>query len=278
MRIGLSSPLQHSNAKEWAARMKELGCGAVVFPLDYTAHENDIADYVDAARNAGLVIAEVGIWKNVFAIVPKEREEARERARRQLKLADEIGALCCVNVAGTYGGPVWDGGYRENFSADYWNQLVSYTRELIDEVHPTRTKYSIEPMPWMYPTGPQEYRKLVEDVDRDAMGVHMDIINMINTPQRYFFPEEFLEECFDILGEQILSCHLKDIRLRQELTFQLEETACGKGSFPIERYIEKINEVNPDMPVIIEHLTTDEEYISSLAYVQKRMTESEKMR
>lgn len=274
MRIGLSSPLQHKDAKGWASRMKELGCGSVVFPLDYTASDNDIADYVDAAKNAGLVIAEVGIWRNVFAIDSVEREQARERARGQLRLADEIGALCCVNVAGTYGGQQWDGGYRENFTAECWEQLVSYTRQLIDEVHPVKTKYSIEPMPWMYPTGPEEYRRLVEEVDRDAMGVHMDIINMINTPQRYFFPEDFLDQCFDILGSQILSCHLKDIRLREELTFQLEETACGKGSFPIERYIDKINEVNPDMPVIIEHLTTDEEYISSLNYVRQRLEES----
>ncbi len=154
MRIGLSSALQHQTAKEWAANQKELGCRAVVFPVDYTAPEKVIAEYVDAARENDLLIAEVGIWRNVFALNKEERALARERAIGQLRLADEIKAKCCVNVAGTYGGPVWDGGYKENFSQKCWDLTVEYTQQLLDEVKPKYTEYSIEPMPAMYPTSP----------------------------------------------------------------------------------------------------------------------------
>ena len=271
MRIGLSSPLAHTTAQEWAQQMVDLGCRAVVFPLDYTAPESRIADYVDAASLHQLTIAEVGIWRNVLATDAGERRMARERAVGQLRLADEIGALCCVNVAGTFGGPLWDGGYRENFSRQAWEAVVDYTQSLLDEVRPRRTEYSIEPMPWMIPTGPDEYLRLLRDVDRERFGIHIDLVNMINCPQRYFFAEEFMEECFDKLGEKICSCHLKDIRLRHELTFQLEETACGNGTLPIEKYISLIDRCNPEMPVIIEHLTTDAEYRASLCYVQERL-------
>ncbi|WP_130837742.1 sugar phosphate isomerase/epimerase family protein [Lachnoclostridium sp. Marseille-P6806] len=271
MRLGLSSPLAHETAGEWAAKMKELGCGCVNFPLDFTAPENQIADYVNAARANGLVIAEVGIWRNVFAVNPQERREARERAEGQLRLAEAIGARCCVNIAGTWGGPVWDGGYRENFSGECWDRTVEYIRELIDTVRPKNTEFSIEPMPWMIPTGPDEILKLCEAVDREAFGVHLDIVNMINCPERYFFSDEFLEECFDKLGDRICSCHLKDIRLREELTFQLEETRCGNGTLNIEKYIRLMNDVDEDMPVLIEHLKTDREYLDSLAYVKERL-------
>lgn len=271
MRIGLSSALKHETAKQWAEQMKALGCRAIVFPVDYTAPENVIADYVDAAHANDLLIAEVGIWRNVFAIDPKEREEARKRAVGQLRLADEIGAKCCVNVAGTYGGPVWDGGYKENYSRECWDLVVEYTKNLIDEVRPTKTEYSIEQMPWMYPTSPDECLKLLEDVDREAFGVHLDVVNMINCPERYFFSDDFLQECFDKIGKLVTSCHLKDIRLRDELTFQLEETYCGNGTLNIEKYISLINQYNQDMPVIIEHLNTDEEYKASLEYVMGRL-------
>ncbi len=251
--------------------MVELGCKAIVFPLDYTAPENLIADYVDEAKKNDLTIAEVGIWRNVFAIDRKEREEARERAIGQLRLADQIGAKCCVNVAGTFGGPMWDGGYKENYSKETWDLIVSYTQGLIDEVKPTHTEYSIEPMPWMYPTSPDECLKLLSEVDRPAFGIHLDVVNMINTPQRYFFSDDFIQECFDKLGHLVCSCHLKDIRLREELTFQLEETYCGNGTLNIEKYISLMNQYNPDMPVIIEHLNTDEEYRASLQYVKDRL-------
>ena len=271
MRIGLSSPLSHETPEQWAAQMEALGCRSVVFPADCHQPDHVIADYVQAAARHDLLIAEVGIWRNVFAIDDAEREAAVSYAQGQLRLADEIGAKCCVNVSGTWGGPVWDGGYRENFTRECWNRIVSYTRELIDTVKPSSTMYSLEPMPWMYPTGPDECLQLLKDVDRPSFGIHLDVVNMINCPERYFFSDDFLQECFDKLGPQICSCHLKDIRLTQELTFQLEETWCGNGTLNIEKYIRLMNQYNPDMPVIIEHLNTDEEYRASLAYVQERL-------
>ena len=271
MLLGLSSSLKHVDAKDWARKMKDLGCGCVNFPINCDAPDHVIADYADAARDEGLVIAEVGIWRNVFAIDPAEREEARRFALGQLRLADEIGARCCVNVMGTYGGPVWDGGYRENFTKECWDLSVAYTQSLIDEVKPKRTHYTVEPMPWMIPTGPDECLRLRDAVDREAFAIHLDVVNMINCPERYFFADEFLDECFEKLGPIIESCHLKDIRLSTELTFRLIETFCGDGVLNIEKYISLINQYDPDMPVIIEHLNTDEEYLASLQYVKARL-------
>ena len=96
----------------------------------------------------------------------------------------------------------------------------------------------------------------------------MDIINMINQPARYFFPEAFMDECFEKLGSRILSCHLKDIRLRDELTFQLKELPCGEGVFPLQAYLDWADRCDPDMPVIIEHLDSDQEYLTALDYVK----------
>ncbi|MCR4655278.1 MAG: sugar phosphate isomerase/epimerase [Lachnospiraceae bacterium] len=274
MRIGISSALKHDSPREWAEKMVSLGCRSVVFPVDYTEKDSVIADYADEARKNDLVIAEVGIWRNVFAVDKTEREEARQRALAQFRLADEIGADCVVNVAGTDGGPIWDGGYPGNYTKESWNAIVSYIQGLIDEVKPKRTSYSIEAMPWMYPTGPDEYLRMMKEVDREAFSCHLDVVNMINCPERYFFSDEFLEETFDKLGRYVQSCHLKDIRLREELTFQLEEVGCGEGTLNIGKYMLLAHKADPDMPMIIEHLNTDEEYIKSLAYVKNIMDEN----
>ena len=65
-----------------------------------------------------------------------------------------------------------------------------------------------------------------------------------------------------------MSCHLKDIRLKPEYTFQLEECACGEGALDIPLYIRLASAENPSLPMIVEHLTTDEEYVSSVRYVR----------
>ena len=268
MLLGTSSPLKHDSPDEWAALHKNLGLGCVNFPLDCNAGEEACLSYATAAKAAGLTIAEVGIWRNTLSADPQERKSNMDYAVRQLQMADRIGALCCVNVIGTPYGPRWDGGYRDNFSPELWDMAVKMIREIIDRAAPKRARFCIETMPWMIPSSPDEYLKLISDVDRTEFGVHLDVVNMISSPQRYFFNDEFLEECFGKLHGRICSCHLKDIRLKEEYTFQLEECACGEGSLDIPEYIRLAEAENPDMPMIIEHLSEDEQYIASVRYIQ----------
>ena len=270
MLLGVSSSLEHKSPEDWAARHKALGLGAVVFPVDYLAGEEKVMAYKRAADDAGLVIAEVGVWRNTLAADLQEREHWIDYAIGQLRMADRIGARCCVNVVGTPYGPRWDGGYRGNFSAELWNMAVDMIRQIIDTACPGHTKFSIESMPWMIPSGPDEYLRLMDDVDRPQFGAHLDVVNMITSPERYFFNDRFLEECFSKLKGRICSCHLKDIRLKEEYTFQLEECACGEGSLDLQRYIALASAEDEHMPMIIEHLCSDSEYEASVRYVRGR--------
>ena len=271
MYLGISSSLEHGSPEEWATKHKTLGLKTVNFPVSYDDGEDTVMAYKRAADAAGLTIAEVGVWRNTLAADPDERKQWIDYAIRQLCMADAIGAACCVNVVGTPNGPRWDGGYRDNFSRELWDMAVAMIRQIIDAARPVHTKFCIESMPWMIPSSPDEYLRLIEDVDRAEFGTHLDVVNMITTPQRYFFNDEFLEECFQKLHGTIVSCHLKDIRLKQEYTFQLQECACGEGTLDIERYVRLATAENPCMPMIIEHLTTDEEYVASVRYVRERL-------
>ena len=271
MYLGISSSLAHTSPEDWAKKHTGLGLKSVVFPVDCNAGEEKIMAYKKAADDAGLVIAEVGVWRNTLAAEPAERARWIDYAVEQLKMADQIGARCCVNVVGTPYGPRWDGGYRDNFSQQAWDMAVKMIQEIIDRANPTQTKFSIESMPWMIPSSPEEYRRLMKDVDRPQFGAHLDVVNMITSPERYFFNDRFLDECFEKLGDQICSCHLKDIRLKEEYTFQLQECACGQGTLDIPRYISLATKARSDMPMIIEHLTTDDEYIQSVKWIDSLM-------
>ncbi len=271
MYLGISSSLEHGSPEEWANKHKALGLKTVVFPVCCDDGEETIVAYKKAADEAGLTIAEVGVWRNTLAADPDERKRWIDYAIRQLRMADAIGAACCVNVVGTPYGTRWDGGYRDNFSKELWDMAVGMIRQVIDAVRPVHAKFCIESMPWMIPSSPDEYLRLIEDVDRAEFGTHLDVVNMITSPRRYFYNDEFLEECFQKLHGTIVSCHLKDILLKQEYTFQLQECACGEGTLDIERYARLATAENPHMPMIIEHLTTDEEYEASVRYVQGRL-------
>ncbi len=270
MRLGTSSPLNHTTPEEWAANQSKLGCRTVVFPVQSNEPEQKILAYKEAAEKAGLTIAEVGIWRNAMAADPVERKSNRDYCVEQLRLADFLGARCAVNVAGAFG-PIWDGGYRENFTEEAWKQTVAMVQEIIDRADVKNTYFTLEPMPWMIPTGPKEYLRLLDRVERDHFAVHMDIINMINSAERYFHPEEFVEECAELLGSRIRSCHIKDVHLDRRYTLRMEECGPGDGEFPLRFYAEKMHAIDPDMPVILEHLQTDEEYLKYMAYLKQEL-------
>lgn len=267
MRLGISSSLNGLNPKEWADKLTELGLKSVVFPVDCTADDSLIDEYVKEAKAHDLLIAEVGIWRNAIASDPSEASKNLEYSINQLKLAEKIGARCCVNVAGAFSGPRWDGAHKDNFSDEAFDKTVKMIQQIIDAVNPKNTYFTIEPMPWMIPTGPSEYLKLMKAVDRERFAVHLDIINMINCPDRYFFSDKFTEECFDILGPYIKSCHLKDINLLPDFTFQLKECALGEGTFDYIKYINMASALDADMPMIIEHLKDDNAYEESVNFL-----------
>ena len=268
MRLGTSSPLKHDSAFEWAENQTALGCRSVVFPLSSNDPEEKINEYVEAAKTHDLLIAEVGIWRNAMSIDPEERKIQRDYCVRQLQLADRTGARCAVNVAGAFGDR-WDGHYKENFSKESREQIVKMVQDIIDRAEVKNTYFTLEPMPWMIPTGPEDYARLIEEVDRDRFAVHMDIINMTNSLERYYEAEAFIDRCTALLGDKIRSCHIKDVHLKEEYTFQLEECAPGEGEYPLRYYAGKMHSIDPDMPVILEHLNTDEEYIRYLNYLKE---------
>lgn len=268
MKLGIAIQLSHTSPEEWAQKHRAHGLSAVVFPLDYTADQKLIDAYAQAAREYGLVIAEVGAWCNPIAADPALRAKNINFCLRQLELADYVGALCCVNIAGA-AGEVWDGGYKENYAPETYEAIVESVRAIIDAVKPKRAKYALETMPWMYPDSPESYLRLIADIDRPQLGVHLDVVNLINCPERYFNNAELTRRCFELLGDRVLSCHLKDTVLRGRLTISIEETFPGTGGFDIAAFVAEADNVNPELPVIIEHLASEEEYIRAVRYVQE---------
>lgn len=273
MRLGLNYSLQHHSPEEWAKKNYELGVKATSFPIDSHSKIELIDAYKKAATEYDIMIAEVGVWVNPVANDPIERENAIQYCINQLKLADYIGARCCVNVTGAFG-TRWDGPYKENFSEEAWQFIVLTIQRIIDGAKPTNTYYSIEPMPWMIPSNIAEYLRLIQEVDRERFAVHMDLVNLITSPKKYFYQEEFIKEIKKSLGEKIKSCHLKDIHLIPDYTWQLKEVECGKGELNIEAYIKMVNELDLDMPILIEHLPSENAYRKSFAYVKKRLEQS----
>lgn len=269
MRIGGGIEKPYQNPEEWVKYVKKLGYRAVLAPIDYQASTDEKQAYLRCVKENDLVIGEVGVWKNVIALDDKERNFALEYCKNQLALADELSANCCVNITGSQG-EIWDGFYEENYSEDTYALVIDSIRDIIDSVKPTRTFYTIETMPWMVPDSPEEYLKIIQDVDRKAFGVHLDFVNMINCPKRYLFCDAFIEECFTKLGTQIKSIHGKDVIMENAYTTLIHETMPGKGKINYQKVAKLCDKIGPDTTLFVEHLPDFESYRQAAAYVREQ--------
>lgn len=259
MRLGGPIFIDSPDPERWAKAVRAKRYRAAYCPVDASAGSEVIQAYAKAAAQADIVIAEVGAWSNPLSPDPSERSQALAHCQRQLALAEEIGAGCCVNIAGACG-PVWDGPYPANLTRLTFDLIVEQTRAIIDAVQPRRTYYTLEPMPWIYPCDADDYLNLIRAIDRPRFAVHLDPVNMINNPQRFFTNGEFLRECFDKLGPYIKSIHAKDIRLTDAFTVHLDEVRPGLGDLDYRTFLTRANRLPANTPIMLEHLETEAEY------------------
>lgn len=108
MRLGINGDLEHHSPEEWIRQIHRFGVRAAIAPMDKSAPAEVCQEYLRAAQENDIVIGEVGIWKNVLDPDKEKAKGAIAFAKEQLAFADEIGARCCVNIAGA-AGEIWDG-------------------------------------------------------------------------------------------------------------------------------------------------------------------------
>ena len=259
MRLGAMKVKDFDTPDSWARAVKEEGYSAASCPVSIGSCSETVNAYRQAAEKADILISSVGAWSNPLSADETERNLAKEKCKKALALADEMGARCCVNISGGRGGK-WDGPDGKNLTEETFEMIVESVREIIDGVKPQKTFYALETMPWMYPDSAESYLRIIKAVDRKAFAVHFDPVNLINSPSRYFTNGAFMGDFIARLGPHIKSCHAKDVLLRDKFTVHLDEVRPGLGSLDYPVFLSKIEELDKDMPVITEHLSTLEEY------------------
>ncbi|MBR3740153.1 MAG: TIM barrel protein [Clostridia bacterium] len=265
MRLG--GTVCFSDPAKWEDALIASRFRAITAPFNCDSPREEIDRYCEIASRHDVKIAEVGVWRNPFDTVNGQKN--LEYAKRQLALADQLSIPCCVNIVGTDSPAGWDAADPSNFREETYERIVGSIREIIDDVNPKTAYYCIEPMPWMIPDSPEVYLKLIRDVNRERFAAHMDFVNMINCPRRFLDADGFIESCFVQLAPLIKSTHLKDSRMHlTRLTTVLEECAPGEGALDFGMVLWIIDKYLPkDAPVLLEHMSTFEEYQKAYQFV-----------
>jgi len=266
MRLGVGLSIPSEDPETIARAYCQAGYTAAVCPAVTLNQPERIGAIQEAFKKRDVLLAEMGIWNNMLHPDPEIRKANVQANIEALAIADEVGVRCCVNIAGSFDSNHWDGPHPKNLSEEAFALTIENIRRILDAVKPKRTVYSLETMPWVIPDSIESYKRLIDAIDDLMFGVHLDPVNMINSPARFYNNAGFLRECFARLGERIVSVHAKDIRLAPELTVHLQEVRPGLGDLDYKTFLTEMSNLPVDTPFILEHLP-QEEYAPAQAYV-----------
>lgn len=269
VRLGGPVFIKSSDPLELAREHRRLGYSAGYCPDAGLQDARRLQEIRSAFEAEKVVIAEVGAWVNLLDPDPEKRRMNLQYATDRLAIADAVGAMCCVDIAGSFHESVWYGPHPRNVTREYFDATVENCRKLIDAVKPKHTFFTIEMSPWNLPDSPDEYLKLIRAVDRRTFGVHLDPCNIVNSPRRMYANGELIRECFQKLGRWILSCHAKDLRWVYGMQMHFEEVVPGRGEIDYRTYLREVSRSGHGAPLMLEHLKTAEEYVEGAGFVRK---------
>jgi len=222
----------------------------------------------NACRAEDVVIAEVTAFGfNMMSRDSEERKKALDTMCEKMALADEVGARCCVNIAGYRGSDAKHRQHPENLNQVGFDLTVENVRHIVDTVKPKRAKFTLEAMAWIIPDGPDSYLELIQAIDRPGFAVHFDPINLINSPRRHFENGKFLEECFAKIGKWIVCCHAKDTLMTGDSITHINEGRPGTGILDWKTFLRGIAALPQNPPVMMEHLRSQDEYLQARDFI-----------
>lgn len=265
LRLGGPIFLKSEDPTERAREHRRLGYSAAYCPPIKLVEIAKLAAIEKAFATENVVIAEVGAWVNMLEADAAKRKQNLDYVIERLAIAEAVNARNCVNIGGSFNPKQWDGPDPRNVTKEYFDATVENCRKVIDAVKPKRTKFTIEMMGWSLPDSPDSYVQLFKAIDRAGFGVHVDVCNIINSPERFYRSAELIAETFRKLGQWVCSCHAKDLAGKN---VHFIETIPGRGGVDYRAYMRGIMKYAPEAPLMLEHLSKPEEYEEGKEYIQ----------
>ncbi len=252
------------------AKVKEKGYKAIYCPII----DLDNYDLIDLTRKRlaeeDIIIAEAGTWENLLDLNLEDRAKNRDKMVQTILLADALGARTAINTSGALNFGSHRNHCAANFTEEAFEAVLEQTRELLDRTNPKHTKLSYEIYQWHILDTTKEIKRMVDAINDDRFGVHLDLVNLLNCPRRYWRSYDVAKEFIDTLGEHLVSCHVKDVWMNQGVNDDLEfhEVPAGQGQVDIAGCMKLLSALPGEIPYMMEHLTSEEQYTQVCGYLR----------
>lgn len=159
--------------------------------------------------------------------------------------------------------------HPDNATPEAWLDLLSTMQEALETAEGHGVTLALEPEIGNVVDSAEKGRRLLDEMRSPRLKVVMDAANLFDAEdpaRRLSRSEQILDEAFELLGEDIVIVHAKDVRASGEVV------AAGKGDLDYGLYLKHLSEAGYGGPLVM-HGLAEEEVEGSLAFLRGKLAE-----
>jgi len=255
--------LDYTKEKSIADRVKkirEMGytsacsvCGSNIRNPWLDASETEIKDLKEALNTYDVTFFDVHTYTNNIHPDLEQRKKNHTYIIEQCEVAERVGARMITTHAGTRSSLYPISPHKDNWTWETWKLVVKVMKQLLKDTSGMNVAFAIEACNMTCMNNPRAHLQLIEETADPRLKVCLDPVNMMH-PGVYFRTTELLNECFDLLGENIIAGHCKDTyMLPDRMSMYLTEVMPGKGEMDFETYLIRLSRLSSPRTLLIEH-------------------------
>jgi len=232
----------------------------------YTACEGGSAEWVNGTltdsqiRELKAILSEHDVqfyalhtWVNIIHPNLDERRKNQRHVAQAVEMAERLGmGYILTHTGGNASGRNKDMPHPENWTKETWDKSVAATKQILKDTAGSKVDLGFEAVNSCNNNTPKSHVRLKADVGDDRVKVVLDPVNMLH-PGVIFRTTELVNECFDLIGEDIVYAHAKDL-VWNEMLPAFDGVTLGEGTMDYEQYLVRLSRMKRPRVLLIEHL------------------------
>jgi sugar phosphate isomerase/epimerase len=255
--------------------MDILGCVKKIREKGYTAceggHEwkdasdSDIRETHDVLKEYDVLF--YGLHMAVNNIHPdlSVRRKNQKQVAEMIEAAERIGLPFVVSHTGSCSEET-TATHRDNWTMKTWKESVEAIKQILKDTEGSKVNIGIEAVNATNINNPRAHVRFKEDVGDPRIKVTLDPTNMMN-PNVYYRSTELINECFDLIGEDIMYAHAKDVYWTPQMLPTFTWVIPGIGTMDYETYLTRLSRLKYPRPLLLEFLK-EEEYPQAKKFIE----------
>ncbi len=214
----------------------------------------------------------VAALSGTFNMAHSEEEVRRDGLRRLGVIAgscERLGTSTITLCTGTRDSEDMWRRHPDNGTSEAWRDMLATMQEALETAEEHGVTLAFEPEINNIVHSAEKGRRLLNEMRSPRLKVVLDAANLFDAEdpaRRLSRSEQILDETFELLGDDIVVVHAKDVMASGEVV------AAGKGDLDYGLYLKHLSEAGYGGPLVM-HGLDEEEVEGSLAFLRGKLAE-----